>query len=1130
MMGILTNIRIVSKYETKLLVRGWFFKVFAFLALFAAVILGSIYILSQFQRPEMVNRSVIPYIFMLVMNVGQAVVSVFLASEYLKRDKQLDTSEIFYTRPLSNAEYLLGKMWATLKVFFILDIAVAAIALIMSLIKYGFDLDYLSYIWYFLLLCVPTLVFIVGLSTTLMLVLNNQAITMVVLLAYIGVTLFYIDDVYYYLFDYIGFNIPMLKSVVTGFSGLPRLINHRLCYLLLGIGLILTDISLFHRLANSRYSLLPWRIAAGLFLAAGLLAGFRHVHTYKVDEKFRADMIELDNRYVHTGGSVADSCSLTVKQSGDSLDVRADMTVRPRENTRTLVFTLNPGFNVESVSVEGGQVNCERSMHLIILTFAQELPANEPLKLTMEYGGKADERICNLDISDEKMVENSKVLSMLNVSKRYLFQESDFTMLTPESYWYPRPGVAYSDQSPEWQMSYFTCFRVNVVPNPGLKPISQGECTVNADSTQFTFTPESSLPSVSLLIGDYTPKSMTVDSTVYTVWELGHWDDQFAVFDSIRDTIPNFIHDTRRSMEYQADMAYPFKRFQIVEVPAQFTSYKRVWTSAYEQLQPEMALVHERGFDMRVFQFNNMKRSYTGNARARRMAGDMSEKEILVNILSSAVNFMMQSGTYSGNNRNGQFTMTQVDNPYYYRPLFYNFRYNVYSSDWPMANRMVESVTGGNQNNGGGQWIRRMNGLSEDEKALILMGKYGFDRIMSDQEWEDLADNALALKTKDFFAPISAVMGYEAMVDSIAAWTRIREFDNVSFDYVLDKIQSYSGVDLQNKIQAWNEPARLACYKIGTPQMTTVTTDTADIYQAEIAFENISDNPGYVSVEFVFYETENAGDEDKPKSMVIEVGAHQTCRVVSHWFNIPSSINVNTMLSSNLPHEVNLNNSNWSSYEGTLLTPEGVYAVRGGVDNTLPGEIIVDNEDSRLFSLSRPLRTGYLSKWIDKAREKKNEFIYEGFSDWRMYSQWTLVTDQNLYGDYIRSAYIISPGDGSQYARWNVPVEEAGVYDVYFYASPNMYDSNNRNRRWNNNYNNNNNGRWTPTDYNFEIGQFDMWDNVSLNMRRADEGWNMLGTFRFEADTVNIRLNNKSGVSVVVADAVRLVKRERDNN
>ncbi|MCQ2067503.1 MAG: hypothetical protein MJY68_00140 [Bacteroidaceae bacterium] len=1125
-MGLgITNIRIVSKYETKLLVRGWFFKVFAFLALFAAIILGSIYILSQFPESQMVNRSVIPYMFMLVMNVGQAVVSVFLASEYLKRDKQLDTSEVFYTRPLSNAEYLLGKMWATLKVFFILDAAVAMIALIMSLIKYGVDLDYLSYIWYFLLLSVPTLVFIVGLSTTLMLILNNQAITMVLLLAYIGVTLFYIDDLYYYLFDYIGFNIPMLKSVVTGFSGLPRLINHRLCYLLLGIGLILTDISLFHRLANSRYSLLPWRIAAVVFLAGGLYAGFRHVHLYKMDERFRADMVELDNRYFSTGGAVAQSCELTVVQNGDSLNVRADMTVRPGQDARQLVFTLNPGFMVRNVSAVGHQVEFERLMHLIVLTFDKTLPEDEPVNIIMEYGGKADERICYLDISDEKLIENVKALSMLNVGKRYLYQNKDFTMLTPESYWYPRPGVAYSDQSPEWQLSYFTDFVVNVTPNPGLTPISQGLCTANSDSTSYTFTPETSLPSVSLFIGDYTPKSMMVDSTMYTVWELGQWDDQFEVLDSIRDTIPVFIRDIRRFMEYQAEMSYPFKRFSIVEVPAQFTSYKRVWTSAYEQLQPEMALVHERGFDMRVFQFQIMKRMYSGGRFNRRGNNNMSEKEILHNVLSAAINFMVEAGSYGGSSRNGRWTMTQVDNPYYYHPLFYNFRYNVYSSDWPMANRMVESITGNTPNIGSAMWMRRMNGLSEDEKALILMGKYGFDRIMSDPEWEDLADNALTLKTNDFFAPVSAVMGYERMVDSISAKTREKEFANVSFDSILDWIQVYSGVDLQGRIEAWNQPARLACYKIGTPLMTTVTTDTADIYQAEIAFENISDNPGYVSVEFVFYETENAGDEDKPKSMVVSVGAHETRRIVTHWFNTPSSINVNTMLSSNLPHQINMDNSDWSSYTGTELTPEGVYTVRGGVDNTAPGEIIVDNEDSRLFSLSRPLRTGYLSKWIDKARENKNEFIYEGFSDWRTYTQWTLITDQNLYGDYIRSAYLISPGDGGQYARWSIPLTVAGVYDVYYYASPSMYQNNNRNRRWNNNNNRNNNGRRVTNDYNFEIGQFNSSDRVSMNMWRADEGWNLLGTFRFEADTVNVTLNNKSGIRIIIADAVRLVKR-----
>ena len=553
-----------------------------------------------------------------------------------------------------------------------------------------------------------------------------------------------------------------------------------------------------------------------------------------------------------------------------------------------------------------------------------------------------------------------------------------------------------------------------------------------------------------------------------------------------------------------------------------------MWTSAYEQLQPEMALVHERGCDMRVFQFENQKRMYGNNRNRRGGNGNMSEKEILISVFQTAINFMMQQGSYSGTSRGGQFTMTQVDNPYYYRPLFYNFRYNIYSSDWPMAKRMVESITNTNSNNNGGEWLRRMNGLSEDEKALILMGKYDFNRIMSDPEWEDLADNALALKTQDFFAPVSAAMGYEAMIDSITAKTREKEFSNVSFDSILDWLQTFSGVSLKEKIDAWDEPVRLACYKIGNPQMTTVTTDTADIYQAEIAVENISDYPGYVTLEYVFFETENAGDEDKPKKMLISVAPHETRRIVTHWFNTPSRIDVNTMLSSNLPHLVRLDNSNWSTYTGTDLTPEGVYSLRTGVDNTLPGEIIVDNEDKELFTLSRPIRTGYLSKWIDKSREKKNEFTYEGFSDWRTYTLWTLVTDQSMYGDYIRSAYIISPGDGSQYARWSVPLTDAGVYDVYFYTSPDMYDNNNRNRRWNNNNNNNNNGRRVTNDYNFEIEQFNMQDRVSLNMWRAEEGWNLLGTFRFEADTVKVSLNNRSGVSVIVADAVRLVKRVRD--
>lgn len=37
----------------------------------------------------------IPYLILLLLNTGQAVIAIFLASDFLKRDKKLDTSEVF---------------------------------------------------------------------------------------------------------------------------------------------------------------------------------------------------------------------------------------------------------------------------------------------------------------------------------------------------------------------------------------------------------------------------------------------------------------------------------------------------------------------------------------------------------------------------------------------------------------------------------------------------------------------------------------------------------------------------------------------------------------------------------------------------------------------------------------------------------------------------------------------------------------------------------------------------------------------------------------------------------------------------------------------------------------------------
>jgi hypothetical protein len=115
-MSFITNIRSVAKYESKILVRSWFFRIFTLLAVVFLGFFNFAMMLMEDNFGLWFAKSVssnIPYLNLLLLNTGQAVVAVFLSSEFLKRDKKLDTSEVFYVRPLSNAEYVVGKIFTS---------------------------------------------------------------------------------------------------------------------------------------------------------------------------------------------------------------------------------------------------------------------------------------------------------------------------------------------------------------------------------------------------------------------------------------------------------------------------------------------------------------------------------------------------------------------------------------------------------------------------------------------------------------------------------------------------------------------------------------------------------------------------------------------------------------------------------------------------------------------------------------------------------------------------------------------------------------------------------------------------------------------------------------------------------
>lgn len=92
------KIRTIAHFEMKTLLRSWFFRIFAGLSIISLGIFN-IAVFSEASGAPWLYRALpgnIPYINLLILNLGQAIVAIFLASEFLKQDSKNDTVEVIY--------------------------------------------------------------------------------------------------------------------------------------------------------------------------------------------------------------------------------------------------------------------------------------------------------------------------------------------------------------------------------------------------------------------------------------------------------------------------------------------------------------------------------------------------------------------------------------------------------------------------------------------------------------------------------------------------------------------------------------------------------------------------------------------------------------------------------------------------------------------------------------------------------------------------------------------------------------------------------------------------------------------------------------------------------------------------
>jgi len=1108
------NITSIAKYEITTLLRSWFFRIFALIAIVVLFFFNMVTLIMNNGGNWSLKAisSIIPYVNLIMLNMVQAIIAIFLASDFLKRDKKLDTTDVIYIRSMSNGEYVAGKTIGNLVVFIILNMIILSEALIFNMIAENIAVNWMAYLQYFLIISLPTLVFILGLSFFVMSILKNQAITFILLLGYVAITIFYLNTKYYFLFDYMAYSLPLLNSDFIGFGNMDTIIVHRGMYACFGVAFIFLTVSLLKRLPQSPYSNKVTFIPAVIFFIAGIWLGKMHVSSFIQTQDMRAEMRSLNDANVSTPRLKVESYKIDLEHQGNSIEVTAKLKVsNPHtETVNHFVFSLNPGFSVSKITFNGKEVSPKRELQLISFTNTK-LEPGESAELEFTYSGKPNEAQSFLDV-DDKTMETPNRANMYKIDKRSTVVSANYVLLTRECDWYPVAGTGFGKQSKQWMQKQFSNFDLTVKTKPGLTAISQGKAEPGEGN--FHFINKNNLSQISLVIGDYALKSQVIDGLDFNLYYHKNHDYFSKFFEPVKDTIPELIKTALKDYERKIDMYYPFDRVTVIEVPAQFFSYPRTLIGEREQIQPETILFPEKGLLIDEADFaGSVKRM----ERWSRGEDNSTPEEKKINVLNNFLALFTQAAARPNFSQNqGQVQVTEKANPLYFYPLFYNYTYFIQSDQWPITDRIFEAyLKKSSAESGAMGFMRDMQGMTENEQANLALLDHTFAELLDDPEKVQIIDNVIQLKGQTLFSIIKRKTGDEAFDDFMFNFLKSIRFNSTTIEDFNERIKQQFNTNLLPYMGKWFSSKELPGYLIGSVKAVNVLDGDRLKTMVKFRITNSEKTEGIVLVQFRLGEGggpgrgrfAGGGANSETIDKLLHLVGGQTKEVSYLLDGTPRNITINTLTSRNIPAELRLPLDNIE--EDKKATPfEGEKLLDTPVQLAEKGEFISDDEDSTFrftFSDDKSL----LQKLLLSEEQSQDKFV--GFNTWRAPRTWKATTNSGFFGRFIRSAHYVKSGDGSKKATWSIPISGDGTYEVFSYIT--------KMRRGPRRDNQDNSGEYTYT-----INHNGEKENVVVDLKTIDDGWNSLGSFYFSGDTVKIELGNKSAAQVVIADAIKLVK------
>jgi hypothetical protein len=1106
------NILTISSFESKVLWRNWFFRIVALLGI-GFLTIFNLGVFSELNSPQwfvLANGWLLPYTNLAFIAIPQAAAVIFLATGLIKKDKKLDTNEVFFVRPISNLDYVLGKAMALFKLFFLLNVALLCIPLIVGLTSPVATVNPMAFVIYPLLTSIPTIIFTTGIAFLLVTVIRNQPISIVLLIGIAGVQLIYYFDKFSNILDFTAFRLSMMASEMLGFVDIGFAIWQRTFYVVTGIACLFFTAFLLDRLSGRRTAHHATALTGTVLLALSCFIMVRLWDMRQQSIASRQAMIEVNGRWTNVPNIDVTAHAIALEWAGDEIISTSDMVVTnpAGELLDTIYFSLNPELTVDAVFINDEPVEFKRVLQIVSVSKGIHLEPGEEANVRIQYHGGVTQLVAHLEV-DQKRYENAYEFLLFSLPKKYAFLEDDYVLLTKDVFWYPDTELGYNRESPTRSRRSFIDFELSVKAPAGKTAISQGEAAISGDVYQFK--PEYPLPHISLVIGDYLKKEITVDSVVYSVFHYPKNDFFVKHLDQLTDTLNYLISDIANEFEDAQKLSYPFKRLQFVEVPLLFTAYNKIYESHQAAIQPETVFLPEEGGVIRQFDFRRQLKDMTKQAaKANQVLTDKQKQANVFNDLIRKV-FTKQTGS------RWVYEAQDFDNAdYSLFPNYYDFNSGIASEDWALLNRSIATYLR-NDKQIQNDYSREINGISFTEECNTLMRTSSITKILTEADFSKIS-KSLALKSQYLFFYLGQIIGESNFKSFLYDWVNTHQHQINSYEEFRTSMLAQFNVDVDPIIrQVYSETSQPA-FEILDVQKYEVTDGDRKRYQVIVKAKNSGNSDGVLEFRFN-HKNESDNDNDNNYSGVNKEAAEETpgrLAVIKQdetkMFGFvldekPNDITINTIISRNIPSVINMSMGTLSRREGGLLFDGERVVEDGEISNRY--EVIVDNEGPGFTSFS-PIEPTMLKTYLDN--QKGGEKKYYGSWD-RSYSRWLATTGSDFYGSVIRSAHFTRSGDGGKIATWTPELKEEGFYDIYVYM---------RGKNQNEFMGRDGDGR--QFNYQYIIYSGDGTDNIKYNITNAESGWNYLGSYYFNKTGGRVSLTDECEQRTVYADAVKWVR------